>query len=80
MRSLLFIPPALSALVLFTPTASHADPYKWCAQERDGGGRNCGFVTFQQCEADIRGIGGFCERNQFYTGPQHGAPHHHNRG
>ena len=47
------------------------DPYKWCAVYggRDGGGTNCGFVSIEQCWATISGIGGFCEPNQFYTGP-----------
>jgi hypothetical protein len=34
-----------------------------------GGSSNCGFVTLQQCQATVSGIGGFCVRNQFYTGP-----------
>jgi hypothetical protein len=34
-----------------------------------GGGRNCGFVTYEQCMETIRGMGGFCEQNLFYTGP-----------
>lgn len=55
----------------FMPTAD-ADPYKWCAQYggRDGGGRNCGFVSYEQCMQTIRGMGGVCERNAFYTGPE----------
>ena len=50
MRSITFILPALSSLALFTPTPGHADPYKWCAQYGglSGGGRNCGFVTWDQ--------------------------------
>lgn len=47
----------------------HADPYKWCAQYSRGGGRNCGFVTLEQCQLTVSGIGGACEPNQFYTGP-----------
>ena len=45
--------------------------YPWCAQygRFGGGGRNCGFVSFQQCMATVSGIGGFCERNSFYQGP-----------
>jgi hypothetical protein len=72
MRSITVILSALSALTLFTPTAGHADPYKWCAQYGglSGGGRNCGFVTWDQCMATVSGIGGFCEPNQFYTGPE----------
>jgi hypothetical protein len=45
--------------------------YPWCAQYGAGGdgGRNCGFSTLEQCQATVSGIGGFCERNSFYTGP-----------
>ena len=52
-------------------TPARADiQYPWCAQHsgRDGG-RNCGFSTLEQCRATVSGIGGFCERNLFYTGP-----------
>ena len=70
-RSVLF---ALSAFALLVaaPSSGHADPYPWCAQYSGGahgGGRNCGFITFEQCMATVSGIGGFCERNLFYTGP-----------
>jgi hypothetical protein len=56
--------------ISFGATAS-ADPYKWCAVYggRGGGGTNCGFVTLEQCRAAISGLGGDCEINQFYTGP-----------
>jgi len=49
--------------------------YPWCAQyggKRGGGGRNCGFWTFQQCMATVSGTGGFCEANAMYRGPQPG--------
>jgi hypothetical protein len=71
MRAILMMSAILAAFVLLAPTASHADPYKWCAQYggRGDGGRNCGFVTWEQCMATVSGIGGFCERNLFYTGP-----------
>lgn len=64
----------LAALVVgataFIAAPAHADPYKWCAQYagKGGGGRNCGFVTYQQCMATVSGIGGFCEPNKFYDG------------
>ena len=57
--------------------ASFANPvraeieYPWCAQYsggEQGGGRNCGFSTLEQCQATVSGIGGFCERNLFYPG------------
>jgi hypothetical protein len=74
MRSLflvLFGSTALAAGLLLAPSPSQADPYKWCAVYggRDGGASNCGFVTLEQCQATVSGIGGFCQENQFYTGP-----------
>lgn len=73
--SLRFILPALAALAVFTPATSQAVEYPWCAQYgmRGDGGRNCGFTTFQQCLATVSGVGGFCERNTFYTGPERPA-------
>ena len=71
MRLIAVVLPFLAALAALVPVSSHADPYRWCAQYGRGGGgaTNCGFVTFQQCQATVSGIGGFCVRNQFYTGP-----------
>jgi len=56
--------------IWFGATAS-ADPYKWCAVLGNGmdGARDCGYFTIEQCRATISGIGGDCEINQFYTGP-----------
>ena len=52
--------------------SAQADPYRWCAEYggiRGGGGTNCYFMTFGQCQAAISGVGGFCRPNQLYTGP-----------
>jgi len=50
---------------------AEAQNYPWCAQYNDGsGGMNCGFTTFQQCLADVSGIGGFCEQNNTYQPPE----------
>jgi len=57
---------AISLFLITDPAA--ADPYKWCANYRNGGS-NCGFTTFEQCQATVSGAGGSCEPNQFYTGP-----------
>jgi hypothetical protein len=56
----------LSLFVIADPAA--ADPYKWCAAYRNGS-NNCGFTTFEQCQASVSGVGGSCQPNQFYTGP-----------
>jgi len=67
---------ALAALVaLFAASAldpARADPYRWCAMYGGGGdddiGSNCYFMTLEQCQAAVSGVGGFCMPNQFYDG------------
>lgn len=51
--------------------SAQAQNYPWCAQYGNGmgGAMNCGFTSFQQCQADVSGIGGFCQRNNTYVGP-----------
>lgn len=56
-----------SLLLIASPAA--ADPNKWCAAYRNGG-TNCGFTTIEQCRASVSGVGGFCQPNAFYTGPE----------
>jgi hypothetical protein len=66
MRLLLFI---LGIGVGLVGIGNRADAqnYPWCSIYTDGlGGENCGFTTFQQCLANVSGIGGFCERNTQY--------------
>ena len=56
--------------VLVTPVRA-AIEYPRCAQYSggdNGGGRNCGFSTLEQCRETVSGIGGSCEPNLFYTG------------
>ena len=47
-------------------TTAQAQNYPWCAQYSGRGGMNCGFTTFDQCMAAVRGIGGFCVQNTQY--------------
>ena len=55
---------------LFVTGKVHADPYRWCAVLSMGDAAyNCGFATLEQCRASVSGINGWCELNQFYTGP-----------
>lgn len=46
--------------------------YPWCAQYsgEESGGRNCSFVSYQQCMETARGAGAACEVNLFYQGAQ----------
>jgi hypothetical protein len=58
--------------------SAEAQNYPWCAYYSGrGGGTNCGFTTFQQCLATVRGIGGFCDRNTQYQPPP--GPHPFNK-
>jgi hypothetical protein len=60
----------VSLLALATPVRAGIE-YPWCAQYGggdNGGGRNCGFSTLEQCRATVSGIGGSCEPNLFYPG------------
>jgi hypothetical protein len=61
-------------------TLAEAQNYPWCAQYSDGGGgaMNCGFSTYQQCMADVSGIGGFCIQNNTYQPPA--GPHPPTKG
>ena len=63
----------LGILVAITAlgTRAQAQNYPWCAiygGGSAGGGRNCGFNTFEQCLATISGIGGTCQQNTTYQG------------
>jgi hypothetical protein len=48
--------------------AQAAIEYPWCAQYNgeENGGRNCGFVSYDQCMMTARGAGASCEPNLFY--------------
>jgi hypothetical protein len=46
--------------------ADHADAqnYPWCGYYKED--VNCGFSTYEQCMATVRGTGGYCARNTQY--------------
>lgn len=66
-RVMIMVGSMISLLLVASPAA--ADSYKWCANYRNGGS-NCGFTTFEQCQATVSGVGGSCGQNPFYTGPE----------
>ncbi len=67
MRASLAISVAVPLTLLALADAALAQNYPWCAQYNSRGGpRNCGFVTWEQCMATVRGAGGYCERNAMY--------------
>lgn len=65
---LLLLASAIAAGMALVP--AEAQNYPWCAYYSvNGSAVNCGFVSFEQCTATLRGIGGICMRNtQFAPG------------
>jgi hypothetical protein len=48
-----------------TGSRAKAQTYPWCAlYTKDS--ESCSFVTLEQCMADVSGIGGFCQKNDWY--------------
>jgi hypothetical protein len=60
---------AITFAAVFLSSAGARADGTWCAHY---GGRqgasNCGFYSFEQCEAARSGNGGFCQRNPFTLG------------
>ena len=53
-----------------------AQNYPWCAvySTGDGDATNCGFVSREQCQATVSGVGGRCERNSLYVAEPSAPP------
>jgi hypothetical protein len=65
-KSLLFSL-GIIAVTAATGAPAQAQNYPWCASYDTGDeAHNCGFVSYEQCMATVRGIGGFCEVNTQY--------------
>jgi len=60
---------AAAAVSVGASSPAHAQNYPWCEYiggGMGGGGRNCGFVSFEQCMASAQGNGGDCRPNTMY--------------
>jgi hypothetical protein len=58
------------AVCLGMGTPAKAAVWPWCADlggDPSGGGTNCGFASWQQCQTYLSGIGGWCYPNPYYT-------------
>lgn len=59
-----------AAMIALSPRAQARSNYPWCAYYGSGfSGNNCGFTSFEQCLENVRGIGGFCQKNDWYQPP-----------
>ena len=54
----------IPVMTIMLGTIAEAQNYPWCAQYSGGndGGMNCGFVSFDQCMATVRGMVDFVSR------------------
>ena len=68
-RTIILAAAGLAAMSI-TTTPARADG-AWCARDTRGA-TNCGFHSFAQCQADIRGIGGSCSPNPAFQGYNRG--------
>ena len=74
---LLLVLSGICAALLSMGTRAEAQNYPWCAYYSggdDGGGTNCGFITFEQCMATARGLGSNCQPNTQYVPPPEPHP------
>jgi hypothetical protein len=71
---LLILALGIGVAVIGSGTSAEAQNYPWCAlYGAKGGGQNCGFTTFQQCQAALSGGADFCQPNTQYVPPP--GPH-----
>ena len=70
MRTVVLVAAALAALSL-TSVSARADG-AWCTYDSKGG-TNCGFHSYAQCAANLRGIGGSCAPNPAFQGYSRGS-------
>lgn len=73
---LLLVAAAVLAAIAVMDLPAQAQNYPWCEYlgAGMGGGRNCGFVSYEQCMASAWGNGGDCRQNTLYVPPP--GPHH----
>jgi hypothetical protein len=69
MRSIAVIG-ALAVMSMLGVQRAGAVERPWCAilVEPDGGSKNCGFTTLEQCQATVQGVGGTCFQNPALSG------------
>ena len=64
----------LTFMLAMTSQARAEIKYPWCAiGGNQGGGTNCGFVSFEQCRAAASGTGASCSENPDYQAPKQPA-------
>lgn len=63
-QTMLILAAGMAVLVADSRPSAAREWYPWCAQTADVRAIvDCSFMTFQQCQATISGIGGSCVQN-----------------
>ena len=81
MRNIVIIALAMPVLT-FAAQPAGAAYYPWCALYYNTSARVCAFMTYEQCQAQLSGIGGVCSKNLFPPPPppaatyRRGKPRH----
>jgi hypothetical protein len=71
MRTMLLASAIVGTASVLATGGANAQYYPWCSHYSDKvGSSNCGFVSFEQCLANVRGIGGFCVVNAWAAKPE----------
>ena len=75
---ILFLIVGILAVTSLAGAPAKAQNYPWCSIYTGSmsGSKNCGFTSFEQCMANVSGIGGFCQQNDTYR-PAGSAPVRH---
>jgi hypothetical protein len=59
---------SLSPLLAGATEAAPISSYPWCAHySMKGGARSCSFRTFEECLANVSGVGGNCAPSPYYV-------------
>jgi Protein of unknown function (DUF3551) len=63
----------MAAIVIVLAMLTQTSNAQWCAEYSSGGGyENCGFSTFEQCQATARIGANFCRPSQ-YNNPSYAS-------
>ena len=69
----LFVVLGILVASAFIGSRAEAQNYPWCEYltggDAGGGGKNCGFISFEQCMESARGNGNDCRLNTQYDPP-----------
>lgn len=71
MRTAILLLAELTASAAMNSMPANAETqFPWCAHFFDGAGAtNCGFDSKEQCDMNVSGTGGTCDKNLLYPGP-----------